>query len=164
MDYNAIVLIAVGAVSSCLTFFVSERLKQGPVRASTALSLLVAGLFYVFPHILNAYLVKNIPVVFIGCSFIGMVSSRLLSSYFKLSLAAFIFCIIYLNTSKFFNGYGGALGTSASIALLAVLGLPVASVKGRFTTGYDQLIKIIYRHRRLRKVRRHRKLKSSPRK
>lgn len=161
MDYNALVLIAVGAASSCLTFFVSERLKQGPVRASTSLSLLVAGFFYFFPYVLNAYLAKNIPVVFIGCSFIGMVSARLISSNLKLSMAAFIFCIIYLNTSKFFNGYGGALGTSASIALLAVLGLPVAGLKGKLTTGYDQLIKIIYRQKRLRKVRRHRKFEKS---
>jgi hypothetical protein len=148
MDYNGCLLMAVGAIASTLTFFVNEVLKQGPVRSSSCLSLLVAGFFYFFPHSLDPYLVKNIPIVFIGGSFIGMVSAKLLSSYLKIGLAGVIFSLIYLNTSKFFNGYGGALGTSASISLLAVLGLPVLGLKGKLTNGFDQLTKIIYKRRR----------------
>ena len=144
MVIDTCILLATGAIAAPLTFFVNERLGQGPVRSSACLSLLVAGFFYFFPDSLNPFLVKNIPVVFIGGSFIGMVSARLLSGYLKIGVAGVIFCVIYLNTSRFFNGYGGALGTAAYIALLAVLGLPVLNIKGRVTNGFSQLRRVIY--------------------
>jgi len=46
--------------------------------------------------------------------------------------------------SHFFNGYGGALDTTASISVLAVLSLPVINVKGHLTNGFSQLRKMIY--------------------
>jgi hypothetical protein len=144
MAIDSCILLITGTIAAPLTFFVNERLRQGPVRSSAGLSLLLAGFFYFFPHILNPFLAKNIPVVFIGSSFIGMVSARLLSNYLRIGIAGLIFCVIYLNTSHFFNGYGGALGTAASISLLAVLSLPILNVKGRLTSGFSQLRKIIY--------------------
>lgn len=141
---NNCVLLITAAVAAMLTFYVNEHLKQGPVRSSAGLSLLVACFFHFFPHCLNAALVKNIPIVFIGSSFIGMVSAKLLSSYLKIGIAGIIFCIIYLNTSRFFNGYGGALGTTASISLLVVLSLPILNIKGRLTSGLQQIKKAIY--------------------
>jgi len=144
MDFETGILLATGAAGAMLTFFVNEKLKQGPVRSSAGLSLLVALFFHLFPHSLSPVLVKNIPLVFIGGSFIGMVSSRLLSSYIKIGLAGVIFCTIFLNTSRFFTGYGGALGTTASISLLAVLSLPVLNLRGRLTNGFEQLRKAVY--------------------
>lgn len=144
MFINHCILLATSVIAAILTFFVNEHLKQGPVRSSAGLSLLVAGFFYLFPNSLNPLLAKNIPVVFIGSSFIGMVSAKLLSSYLRIGIAAVIFCLIYLNTSKFFNGYGGALGTSASISLLAVLSLPILRIKGRLTNISSQLRTFIY--------------------
>jgi hypothetical protein len=137
--YNLILLVSVSFFSAMLTFFVNEELKQGPVRSSAILSLLVGGYFYFFPSTMDPYLVKNIPIVFIGASFVGMVSARLLSNYLLIGIGGIIFCVIYLHTSNFFNGYGGALGTSASIALLAVLSMPIIGKNKKLTNGLVQL-------------------------
>lgn len=139
-----IILIAVGIVSPMITFYANDRLRQGPVRSSACLSLIVAGFFYFFPGILNQTLVKNIPAVFIGGSFIGMASAKLVPSYLRLAFAGLIFTIIYLNTSHFFNGYGGALGTTASISLLVTLTLPFVNLKGKLTSGFLQIRNLIY--------------------
>ena len=144
MVTDTCILLAVSAIAAMLTFFVNEQLKQGPVRSSAGLSLIVAVFFYVFPHSTNLFLVKNIPAVFIGGSFIGMVSAKLLASYPRIGLAGIVFGVIYLNTSTFFNGYGGGLGTTASIALLVVLSLPVTNIKGRLTNGFRLIRKTIY--------------------
>lgn len=143
--YNLLLLIAVSFLSATITFFVNEGLKQGPVRSSAMLSLIVAGYFYFFPATADSYLVKNIPVVFIGASFVGMVSARLLSNYLLIGIGGIIFCLIYLHTSKFFNGYGGALGTSASIALLAVLSIPIVGKHRKLTNGIIQLRKVLFK-------------------
>ncbi|SDZ88564.1 hypothetical protein [Pedobacter hartonius] len=143
--FNLSILLITSFLSSVATFYVNEDLKQGPVRSSAVLSLIVGVCFYFFSHSINSYLVKNIPIVFIGASFIGMVSVRLLSNYLLIGTAGVIFCLIYLNTSKFFNGYGGALGISASIALLAVLSIPILNKKKRLTNGFIQLRKIVFK-------------------
>lgn len=143
--YNLPILITVSFFSAVLTYFVNEELKQGPVRSSAVLSLAVALYFHYFAGSMDSYLVKNIPLVFIGGSFIGMVSSRLLSNYLLIGTAGIIFCLIFLHTSKFFNGYGGALGISASISVLAVLSIPIVSKGRRLTNGFIQLRKILFR-------------------
>lgn len=120
---NDLILISVGALGAMFTFYVNESLKQGAVRASALPSLIVGFFFYAFPEILDPYLTKNIPLVFIGTSFIGMVSAQVTKSYGLLAVAGVLFGIVYINKSYFFDGYGGALGTLACIALLATLGI-----------------------------------------
>jgi hypothetical protein len=66
---------------------------------------------------------KNIPLVFIGTSFIGMVSSKVQGSYFRLAVAGILFSSVYINKSHFFQGFGGALGTLAFISLLTTMGV-----------------------------------------
>jgi hypothetical protein len=142
---NLLILFAASFISSTLTFYVNEGLRQGPVRSSALLTLIVALYFHFFPASMDSYLVKNVPVVFIGGSFIGMVSSRILSNYILIGTAGLFFCVIYINTSKFFNGYGGAVGTAAAIALLAVLSIPVFTKKRRLTNGIMLLRKTLFR-------------------
>jgi hypothetical protein len=142
--FNIIVLFAVSFVSPIMTFYVNEDLKQGPVRASALLSLIVALYCHFFPQSMDSYLMRNIPIVFIGGSFIGMVSSRILSDYRLIGAAGLVFCLIYINTSKFFNGYGGAVGTASAIALLAVLSIPVFTKKRRLTNGIMLLRKTLF--------------------
>lgn len=142
--YNLIILFTVSFFSAVITFYVNEELKQGPVRSSALLSLMVGLYFYFFPHSMDSYLVKNIPLVFIGASFIGMVSSRIISNYLLIGTAGLIFCLIYVNTGKFFNGYGGALGTSSAIALLAALSIPVVTKKHKLTNGIMLLRKTLF--------------------
>ena len=122
---NYPIIIVIGILGAWLTFFVSERLKQGPVRASAVLALIVGLFFYCFPELCNAYLTKNIPIVFIGSSFIGMVAPRARGNYLLLAVAAGLFSIIYLNKGHLFDGYGGALGALAFIALLSAMGFSV---------------------------------------
>jgi len=143
--HNLLLLITISFLSATITFYVNEELKQGPVRSSALLSLIVGSYFYFFPDTMDPYLVKSIPVVFIGASFVGMVSARLLSSYLLIGIGGILFCIIYLHTSNFFNGYGGALGTSAAISLLAVLSIPIIGKNRKLTNGMIQLRRVLFK-------------------
>ena len=137
-----IILIAFAIFGATLTFYVSETYKIGPIRSSALLSTLIALFFYFFPDVLNPYLTKNIPVVFLGASFIGMVAPKAFGSYFRLALAAILFTIIYSYKSHFFEGFGGALGALSFISLLTAI-----SISNLSTKNY-KLKKIIVRGRK----------------
>lgn len=123
------ILIITGIVAAVGTYLVNNKLQQGAVRASALLSLMVGLFFYYFPDLLSPDLTRNIPLVFIGASFIGMVSSNILSSYILLSLSGIIFSVLFVNSSKYFAGYGGGLGTTAAISLLVSLSLAIIARK-----------------------------------
>ncbi len=118
---DLIMTTVAGILGATLTFYVSERYQLGPIRSSALLSIAVGLFFYSFPNIFNPYLTKNIPLVFMGTSFIGMVSAKSYGSYFRLAIAGTLFSIIYCNKSLFFEGFGGALGALAFISLLTVI-------------------------------------------
>lgn len=134
-----LILVLIGMCGAMATYFVNTKLKQGPVRASALLTLPVAACCYFFPELLSVYLTKNIPVVFIGSTFIGMVSAQKMSTYTGIAIAGLVFSAIYLNTSKFFDGYGGSLGTSACISILVMLCIPYFKSKRNLTVGLLQL-------------------------
>lgn len=134
-----LILILTGICGAMATYYVNTRLKQGPVRASALLTLPIAAFCYFFPEILSPYLTKNIPVVFIGSTFIGMVSAQKMSTYTGIAIAGLVFSVIYLNTSRFFDGYGGSLGTSACISILVMLCIPYFKSKRNLTVGLLQL-------------------------
>lgn len=119
---NTFILIITGILGATLTHFVSEQLRFGAVKASASLSLIVGLFFYAFPNVLNIYLTAHLPIVFVGTSFIGMVSSKTLKSFPLLAIAGALFTAIYINKSNVFDGYGGALGALAFIALLTTMG------------------------------------------
>ena len=122
---NNIIIIITGILGASLTFYVSKYLKQGAVRASALLSLIVGLFFYSFPESLNIYLTQNIPIVFIGASFVGMVSSNAKGNITQIAFAGLLFSIIYINKNDLFEGYGGALGAMALIAFLTTLSFSV---------------------------------------
>ena len=126
-----LIIIITGMLSASLTYLVNNKYNQGAVRASAGLSLIVGLFFYFFPDLLSVYLTKNIPLVFIGATFIGMVSSKVLQHIILIAIAGFVFSIIYLNTSHFFKGYGGALGTTAAISVLVSLSLALVAKSKR---------------------------------
>jgi hypothetical protein len=99
------------------------------IRASALLSLLVGLFFYFFPELFNSYLTENIPIAFFGASFIGMVSSDVLKHYGLLAFSGALFSVIYINQPQYVDGFGGALGTSAFIALLVVIGISSVTAK-----------------------------------
>jgi Sec-independent protein secretion pathway component TatC len=119
---NTFILIITGIIGATLTYFVSEHLRLGAVKASALLSLVVGLFFYVFPDVLNMYLTEHLPIVFVGTSFIGMVSSKTLKSYTLLAIAGSLFTAIYITKNHVFDGYGGALGALAFIALVTTMG------------------------------------------
>ncbi|WBL26806.1 hypothetical protein [Zunongwangia sp. HGR-M22] len=120
---ETILLTLTGIFGSLLTWFINNHKAQGAVRASALPSLVVGLFFYIFPNVVSDYLTKNVPLVFIGASFVGMVSINIISKWFYVAISGLIFSIIYLNTGKFFNGFGGALGTTACISVLVAIGL-----------------------------------------
>ncbi|MGJ8743089.1 hypothetical protein [Polaribacter sp.] len=130
------ILILIGGASSILTFLLQIKFKQGPVRSSALVGVL-AGLFVViFPNLLSNYLTENIPLVCFGASFIGMVSSKVMSDYLLIGFSGIVFTIIYFNTSSYFNGFGGGLGSAACIALLVTLSIPVLRKKRSVSNGF----------------------------
>jgi len=120
-------LVITGIIAVISTHIVNVNFRQGDIRASALLSLIVGGFFFFFPDITTSYLVKNIPIVFIGASFVGMAHSKILSNYIFLIISGFVFSLIYLNASQFFAGYGGGLGTTACISVSVSIGLYLAS-------------------------------------
>ena len=117
------ILIITGIIAATTTHILSNKFNQGNVRASALLSLVVGGFFYIFPDIKTSYLATNIPLVFIGASFVGMANLKIFSNYIFLIISGFVFTLIYLNASQFFTGYGGGLGTMACISVLVSIGL-----------------------------------------
>jgi hypothetical protein len=116
MFSDTIILILVSIFAATATFYVNVELKQGPIKSSALLSLVVALFFYFFPHSLSSFLVTKIPVLFFGASFAGMSSKDVIHNYRWMIVVGFIFGLIFINTSKFFTGYGGGLGTTALIS------------------------------------------------
>ena len=122
-----VLIILTGIIAVIVTFYSSTVLKQGAVRASAGLSLVVAVIPLIFPDLFSSYLQLHIPIVFLGASFVGMVSKDLISNYWILALAGLLFSLLYLNTGSYFEGFGGALGTTASISVILILGLKTFS-------------------------------------
>src|SRR5690606_24168280 len=88
---------------------------------------------------LNPYLTNNVPVACSESIYTGMVSAQKISTYTGIAIAGLVFAAIYLNTSKFFDGYGGSLGTSACISILVMLCIPYFKSKRNLTVGLLQL-------------------------
>jgi len=125
MDLNNFTLLLFSCCSALITFLLSGKLNFGPVRASALVGGSIALFFYVFPSIFNSDLSNNLPVACFGASFIGMVSSRLITNYILIVFSVCVFTFIYLNTSSLFHGFGGSLGAIACISILVTIGLTI---------------------------------------
>lgn len=121
-----------GILGAVIPYYLTRELGIEPVKASALPSLILALAFYFFPQILSESLNFNIPVVFFGASFVGMVSKKILPYYLEVALAGIIFSMLYLNASSFFNGYGGGLGTPACISVLSIYGIKKVKTLARF--------------------------------
>lgn len=122
MDITYYIALIFSATSAAVgTFLVHHKNKSiSPILASASLTLIVTLICHYFSHI-SSLPIKEIPYVFIGGSFIGMSTRKRTKSLLNITLASLFFCLIYMKSSQFFQGYGGALGLSACISVLIVI-------------------------------------------
>lgn len=130
-------MILAGGLSAFLTYILHVKLKQGAVRASALVGVVAGLLTFIFPKYLSINMTENLPLIIFGASFVGMVSSEVLSNYILIGISGSLFAVVFMNTSSLFSGFGGGLGTGACIAVLVTLSVPVLT-KNRRT--YKRLI------------------------
>ena len=123
MTVYHIIILVTGVLGAIIPFILHNSWTLNAVQASAWSSLIVALFFYVFNDSFPQAYSTVIPAVFFGASFIGMATKTILPKLWQVGLAGFIFSLIYMNTSFFFEGYGGALGTTACIAVVLVFGM-----------------------------------------
>jgi hypothetical protein len=116
-------VFGVGLVATPLTFVLAEPCKLGAVCASAVPSALLAmGI-----NLLSTpWQTKMAPLatVWFGASFAGMTSmQRLAGRYWILPLLGLIFAFLYVGAGPRVHGFGGLLGTTALVSVLAGLGL-----------------------------------------
>ena len=119
---NEIIITIVGVLGGVLTRFVSEELKQGPVRASALLTLLFGLLVYALTSGSGSYFAENAPLVFFGGTFVGMASVKVITNYFGIIISSLVFGCLYLLASSYFAGFGGSLGLMACVSDLVAIG------------------------------------------
>lgn len=117
--YLTLIITAVIAATATYIFH-NKYSRINPIFASTSLTLCVALACHFYPHT-TSLPIKEIPYVFIGSTFIGMTTRKKAKSILNIILASLFFSLIYLKSSLFFQGYGGALGLSACISVLIVI-------------------------------------------
>ena len=54
-----------------------------------------------------------------------MTSRAVLPRLWHIAIAGALFSLIFLNTSTYFEGFGGALGTTACIAVVLIFGIKI---------------------------------------
>lgn len=116
-------VFGVAIVAAPVTFWLSEPCKLGAVCASAVPSALLAfGVNFLSP----AWQVKMLPLVaaWFGASFAGMTSmERLAGRYWMLPLLGLIFGFLSAGSGPRVLGFGGLLGMTALVSVLAGLGL-----------------------------------------
>ena len=136
MDLEFLLLLIIGGGSAVATFILQVKCKQSPVRSSALVGVVVGLFVLMFPKLLSPFLTENIPLVCFGASFIGMVSSKVVSNHLLIGISGVVFTIIFFNTSSYFNGFGGGLGSAACISLLVTLSIPVLKKRGKLSNGF----------------------------
>ena len=123
MSWLELIIISTAICGACGTYAVQHYFNVSAVKASAGLSLIVALMFFVWKTDIPLIYNLHVPAVFFGASFVGMSSKNVLNRLWHIALAGLFFGWIYLNTSTFFEGYGGALGTTACISVVLSYGL-----------------------------------------
>ncbi|TXK70231.1 hypothetical protein [Mesonia sp. HuA40] len=121
-----------------LPYYLSRKHQLDVIKASALPSLAVGLIALIAENSYNAPIAYELSLVFYGASFVGMVNYRVLPKYYQVALCGFIFSILYLNASSFFNGFGGGLGTAAAITTIALYGLIKIPVLKRLVLKRDK--------------------------
>lgn len=114
-----LVWIGSAVVAALGTFWIHHRLHASPVMASSLVSLVFALAVWLWGD--GIEWLGPVPYAAIGGSFIGMSSKKYVKGIESILLASLIFGVLFSRSSQFFEGYGGALGTSACISVLTAV-------------------------------------------
>ncbi len=120
---NELILLITGGVGAWSTYYVANDLKQGAIRSSAGLSLIVGLFFYAFPTVVSLQQAVEIPFVFMGASFVGMTAKQAIGSKLLIIIAGLFYSSIFIAADSIFIGYGGKIGTAACIAGTTVYGI-----------------------------------------
>lgn len=139
MDRIILIIVAIfGAVS--VQYLIRYKQWSG-VRASSLTALLVAVVFKLAFRDSTNYLVQTIPALFLGATFVGMVSARQTSSFISIGLAALLYSLLFIYSGKYYQGYGGLLGTTACVSLLVVLSSKYLKSNKKLRLGLRKIVR-----------------------
>ena len=116
-------LYIAGLLGALIPFYISVKLKQGPIRGSALPSFLVAITWFILNNYFSYNLPEVYPIVFFGASFVGMVSPDVIKHIGWVGISGLLFSFIFQITGVSFEGFGGALGTTAGISSMIVIGI-----------------------------------------
>lgn len=126
-----LIWIVSAVMSAICTYWLHNRFSINPILASSAITLFVAIAVQPFNE---EEWVQAVPYAAIGGSFIGMSSKKNVKGFSSVLLAGIIFGLIFTHSSKFFEGFGGALGTSACISVLTAISWRKFLKRTKYTT------------------------------
>ncbi len=121
-----------GIIAAASTYWIHTRFGTNPVLASSLVTLAIALAVLSFGE--SSPWMRPIPYAGIGGSFIGMSTKKTAKGFESILLAAVIFGVIFIHSSQFFEGFGGALGTSACISVLTAISWRKFVKRTRHTT------------------------------
>lgn len=119
LNYLSVFVCSIVGALAC--FKLKNYLRKDVVLTSALLSFLVALVFYFmeFP----TWYEEHVPRIFMGATFIGMVSEKVLSTYLGVFTAALIYGVMYVAMNDVYDGFGGFLGGIACVSILSVLAI-----------------------------------------
>ena len=107
-----------------ITYYLNHQKKFGAVKASSIIAILIGLIYQTFLYLqLEIDIAKHYFLIAMGSTFMGMISNVHQHKKIDFVLSSFIFVALYTNSSHFFEGLGGLLGTIACISILCVFGI-----------------------------------------
>ncbi len=114
-----LVWLGTALTAATCTYWIHNRFNVNPVLASSLVTLVIA--IAITPFEGSSKMLHAIPYIAIGGSFVGMSTKKNAKGLESILLASLIFGLIFIHSSQFFEGFGGALGTSACISVLTAI-------------------------------------------
>lgn len=106
------------------TYYLHHHRQFGAVKASASVALAIGIIYQLFidQHI-DIDFTKHYFLIAMGATFMGMISHVHQHKTMDFMLSSCMFVTLYTNSSHYFEGLGGLLGTIACISILCVFGI-----------------------------------------
>jgi hypothetical protein len=130
MIYETMVF-AIGIGAGLLCHELNVQRGHGAVKSACIVGLMFGLAFYFATLLMSGVgfgtdamnAVRAIPAVAIGAAFAGMSSKAVMTNRKWMLLTGALFSLVYLLSNGLFNGNGGVLGATASLAVVMMLGI-----------------------------------------